>query len=492
MNKKLTYGIFVLLFLCYFMAYMGNLSHIIAYHEQHHLFLYTQAYFEQHLQSEGFFSYLTDFIIQFFYYPEVGSALLALLLAAVYGMTHQIIRWVFGKEDWIQLSIIPSLLLFYHTMEASHTLVPVTSTVFSLAVITIILWGFRRYLPLIPVFKNVHIRSKKLRIGMLAVALLTYAGYGYYHFVTSYNRNEGIMLKAEMNVKAKNWDKVLEYTTLYQRSGKTNQLISYFHQLALYHKGLLPHHLFDYPQTLGVKALYFPWNSDSRESEYGHFLYEDLGYINEAHRWEFESMVVWGETAPHLLNLVRYNILNQRPKVAQRFINKLKHSLFYREEALKLEASITSGKIEGMKNTLSGIEDTPARFANVINIGPELEYLCNREPDNRMAFEYLMSHLLLSNNVVRFVENLHRFNRFSYPSMPAIYEEALLIYKLKVGEEAFAKSGFTVSPETEARFGRYYQLMNQNQLQVLQREFGKTYWFYLNYISPYGNKVIAN
>nr|WP_250714289.1 DUF6057 family protein [Bacteroides fragilis] len=74
---------------------------------------------------------------------------------------------------------------------------------------------------------------------------------------------------------------------------RTNQLISYFHNLALYHTGKLPYHLFDYPQKLGVKSLYFPWNSDSRESEYGHFIYEDLGYINEAQRWEFESMVVW-------------------------------------------------------------------------------------------------------------------------------------------------------------------------------------------------------
>ena len=28
-------------------------------------------------------------------------------------------------------------------------------------------------------------------------------------------------------------------------------------------------------------------------------------------------------------------------------------------------------------------------------------------------------------------------------------------------------------------------------MQALQAEFGKTYWFYLNYISPYGNKVIT-
>ena len=154
MNKKLTYGIFAILFLCYFMAYMGNLSHIIAYHEQHHLFLYAEAYFEQQLQSEGFFYYLTAFIIQFFYYPWLGSALLALLLASVYGMVGNVLRFLFGKEDWLHLSVIPSLLLFYYTMEASHTLVPITVTILSLGLVNLILWIFRRWMPLIPILHS--------------------------------------------------------------------------------------------------------------------------------------------------------------------------------------------------------------------------------------------------------------------------------------------------------------------------------------------------
>lgn len=492
MSKIQKYAVFVILSLCYYGAYRGNLSHIISYHEQHHLFLYTHAYFEQQVQSEGFFSYLTDFLIQFFYYPVLGSALLAILIASVYGLTRRIIHQLFGKEDVLHLSVIPSLALFYHTMEASHTLVPVTVVVLGLGFLNLILWIFRWYMPLIPVFKQIHLSKKFIRHGLAGIALLVYAGYGSYHFVKSYNRSEGIMLKTEMHVKAKNWDKVLEYTRLYMNGGKTNQLISYFHHLALYHQGELPYRLFDYPQTLGVEALYFPWNGDSRESEYGHYLYEDLGHINEAHHWEFEAMAVWGETAPHLLNLIHYNILNHRPKVAQRFINKLKQSLFYREEALRLEAMVESGEVEGMKNVLSGVANSPARFTNTQNIGPELEYICNHDPNNRMAFEYLMSNLLLSNNVTRFVDNLHRIHNFDYQSFPITYEEALLIYKLKVGEESFAKTGFEVSKETEARFARYYQLMGEKKMQILQREFGATYWFYLNYISPYGNKVIAN
>ena len=492
MNKIQKYSIGAALALFYYWAYSGNLSHIIAFHEQHHLFLFTEAYFEQQIKSEGFFSYLTDFIIQFFYYPILGSALLALLLASVYLITSNIIHLIFGKEDLLHLSILPSLGLFYHTMEASHTLIPITVTVFTLAIVNLTLWIFHRHMPLIPLFKNIHIQKKSIRTSITAITLLFYAGYGYFHFVKSYNRSEGIMLKAEMHVKKKNWDKVLEYTQLYMRGENTNHLISYFHNLALFHKGKLIYHLFDYPLFLGVKSLYFPWNSNSRECEYGHIIYEHLGHINEAHHWEFEAMSVWGETAPHLLNLARYNIVNHRPKVAQRFINKLKQSLFYREEALQLGNALESGQVEGLRNALAEVIDSPARFTNAKNIGPELEYICKHDPKNKMAFEYLMSYLLLSNNVTLFVDNLHRFKEFSYSSMPSSYEEALLIYRLKVGEEEFARTGFTISQETENRFARYLQLTENKQLKTLQQEFGRSYWFYQNYISPYSNKVINN
>ncbi|MCZ2557217.1 DUF6057 family protein, partial [Bacteroides fragilis] len=167
------------------------------------------------------------------------------------------------------------------------------------------------------------------------------------------------MIMAEKSVKEKNWENVLTQTEKYINSGRTNQLISYFHNLALYHTGKLPYQLFDYPQKLGVKALYFPWNSDSRESEYGHFIYEDLGYINEAQRWEFEAMVVWGETAPHLLNLARYNIVNKRPEVARRFINLLKQSLFYRKDAEELEKQLHAGSVPGLRMALENNKEHP-------------------------------------------------------------------------------------------------------------------------------------
>ena len=120
--KRLVYTLFGALFILYYICYQGVLSHVLYYHEQHHLFLFSKSYFLQCVQSEGWLNYITNFIIQFFYYPILGSTILAFLLASVYCLTNSIIKIITGKNDLLQLSIIPSLILFFYTMEANHSL----------------------------------------------------------------------------------------------------------------------------------------------------------------------------------------------------------------------------------------------------------------------------------------------------------------------------------------------------------------------------------
>ena len=491
MRKQLHYILFIVLFIIYAACYQDVLSHIIFYQEQHHLFLFSTAYFTHSLHTEGWMSWLTDFLIQFFHLPLLGSCLMAGILSSVYLLVRFIIYRITGKRDLLQLALLPSLYLFLQTVSADASLVPVVSVWVSLLVVAVFCWllspWLRKLHRLIP---DISLKPA-VYWAVTVIVLLVYGGGTFYKFLQKYDIREYRMLKAEQAVKERNWDDVLMQTEKYLKRQANNQLIFYFRNMALYHTGQLLDHLLDYPLNMGVKALYFPWNSDSRESEYGHLLYEDLGYINEAQRWEFEAMVVWGETAPHLLNLARYNVVNKRPEVARRFINLLKQSLFYRKEAEQLEAALHTGKVPGLRAPLADVKESPARFANVLNIGPELQYLCEKDSTNRMAFEYLMCDLLLSNQVVRFVDNLKYMRHFDYPRMPRLFEEALFMYRSGVGEEEFSKTGYSVSPETEEHFKHYYQLYQQKDMRKLRLEFGNSYWYYLNFVSPYGNKIIA-
>lgn len=86
-------------------------------------------------------------------------------------------------------------------------------------------------------------------MAISTIFIIIYAIAACYIFVQSYNMPERIMLMAEKSVKERNWENTLTQTEKYINSGRTNQLISYFHNLALYHTGKLPYHLFDYPQN---------------------------------------------------------------------------------------------------------------------------------------------------------------------------------------------------------------------------------------------------
>ena len=120
MKRKLPFILTVLLFFIYTGLYGDVLSHIIFYHEQHHLFLFSSHYFTQQIETVGWMSYLTDFIIQFFYYPWLGCIILGGILASIYGLLTYNIQIITGKNDWLQLSLIPSLYLFLQTMAADY------------------------------------------------------------------------------------------------------------------------------------------------------------------------------------------------------------------------------------------------------------------------------------------------------------------------------------------------------------------------------------
>ena len=133
--KRLPHLLFALLFIIYFLCYQGVLSHVIYYHEQHHLFLFSKEYFLKQIHTEGLLGYLTDFIIQFFYMPALGSAILAGILAGIYLLTHYNIKKITGQPDILQLSLIPSVSLFIYTLPVDHSLAPIIGAFLGLLIL---------------------------------------------------------------------------------------------------------------------------------------------------------------------------------------------------------------------------------------------------------------------------------------------------------------------------------------------------------------------
>lgn len=514
--KNSHWFLFICLIASFMFLFMDSLAYIIPYHEQQELFLFSRSYLESYLyKSGGLGRYMANFITQFFYYPYAGKVIFTLLLSFIYLLPCLICQRIARQNDPLHLAVlIPLYLLiqfesidfkFYHASNIFcyllifyclsflrkryfyYSLIPISLiTVFNLgwmplliSVSVIIISGLSaKYLS--------RFFTDKKYYYCLSICICLYTGSTSYLFIINYNMKERLLLEAEDHLKKKEWEKVLHCADKFRGN---NQLMEYFRNMALFHIGRMPYDLLKYPQTKGVASLYLPWTGEPERSRYGHYIYEQLGYINEAHRWAFEAMVVYGETAPIITNLVRYNIAIQRYGVAHRFINVLKQSLFYKRDTEIYEKMIRE-KQSPFPNALSYNPEEKVRFANILNIGPELSYLCDRDSSNQMAFEYLMSDLLLSNQITRFAENLGRIRTFPYASLPRLYEEALYTYKLGVDKETYDKLGFTISEETEYRFRTYYTLYRKKEIKKLKEQFGDTFWYYLHFLSPYGNKII--
>lgn len=102
--------------------------------EQQELFLYTRTYLIDYLQQPGGVTgYIGAFLLQFFYHPLVGAAILGLSGGALFLLLNRSVKSVVRPELAFLLAFFPPLLLF--TLQHDHALLPsmAVSLLFSLA-----------------------------------------------------------------------------------------------------------------------------------------------------------------------------------------------------------------------------------------------------------------------------------------------------------------------------------------------------------------------
>lgn len=394
-----------------FTIYRTLLSHILFYADSHHLFFYDSRYMADTLRREGLGGLLVDFIVQFMHGKNMGASTVATMLSVTYASLSIILLrlsdrfpvGVAGKScllaGIIQLPLLAAMALFFSFQRSTQTpLLIFVAFLVSLACLAVI-----RPRPVAACRKPVLTSLISL---VIAAGCLTYTGV---LFRKHYNIPERMMLKTEQFAEEGDWESVLEYSQTYFRAGRDNRLISYYRSLALAHTGRLASAAArarsgsndpgdSYLMRLGQKALFFPWESNSRECEFGSLVYESTGLINEAQHWETEAMQVFGPTAPHLVRLAKYAIACGRPEVAAHFIEALKHTLHYRKTAIWLEGIKNDGHVPGLYNAFDltgGFIPGHSPFSNILSLTPQLEYALECKPDNAVAREYLEACKLL-------------------------------------------------------------------------------------------------
>ena len=270
----------------------------------------------------------------------------------------------------------------------------------------------------------------------------------------------------------------------------TNSLTIFLNNIALCETDKLDDMLFHFPQSKDGRTLFLKWDMAGEVLNRGGYFYYTIGMINEAHRWAFENMVMKGYSPEGLKMLIRTELINANYEVASRYINILKKTLFYRNEAKSFEKllfnddEINKDKELGEKrqykveNDFFTITDNP-----YINI----EMILASDSLNRKAFEYKVAFMLLQKNFKSIAHELSEFEKLGFSRLPVHLEEAAIALAVSNRGMLPAMGNLQVSKTTELRWSQYRTVMQQhgNDLRLaepeLKKRFGDTFWYYVFY-----------
>ena len=269
---------------------------------------------------------------------------------------------------------------------------------------------------------------------------------------------------ADFLVANDRWDDAL---ACLRRRPDDNDLARFLTMRALAHTGRLPWEMFQYPQRRSSDALLLRdrvWDLFPRVTDRRSDIYLDLGRVNEAERWAHEGLSVQGEVPGVLERLALVNVLNGRPVAAAVFFRALERVPFQARRAREYLARLERDPSFGNDPLVRRIRPLMLQkdYVGYWTTDQMLRQCLDANPNNRLAFEYLLAHCLLTSDMDGFGELASRFHEF-YPILPTHVEEGLVVYRQVKGDWPAGLGAHRISAETERRFAQFLATLAQHQ-----------------------------
>ncbi len=111
-NILIKYGLSLVLGVAVFLFWWLGHPEYLSFHEQNQMFLFTSNYFLERISlAGGFADWLSEFFVQFYYYPAVGAAIIALLMMALQSLTYLVLRNKESQWGPFILSFFPAFIM---------------------------------------------------------------------------------------------------------------------------------------------------------------------------------------------------------------------------------------------------------------------------------------------------------------------------------------------------------------------------------------------
>lgn len=310
---------------------------------------------------------------------------------------------------------------------------------------------------------------------------------------TTADTDRRVQLEIEWRAQQGRWEPALEAARrLRVRPAPTTRLA--IHQ-SLCQTDRLTRDLFTFPQWQGADLFPSMREGLSICGPLSDTLLE-LGQVGLAEHLAHEALENIGER-PHVLwQLARINVLQDRPRAARVFLNRMRQIPFQRAKAQqRLEALDADPTLAGELDIarVRSVQVTTDDAESGIDTESLLRQLLQSNRRNRMAFEYLMAHYLLTDRTEPLVQSLRTLDDFGIREMPRHLEEALLAHLSAKGDGTTEAAGRRASAGTVRRFAQFQNRLSQNGGRTagiempLAREFGDTFWFYRLFGATFGS-----
>jgi len=300
----------------------------------------------------------------------------------------------------------------------------------------------------------------------------------------SYDKENKTVFVTDFYARQRMWPQLLRAARCYP----DNYFVVNAVNRALYHTSRLSYDMFSWPQN--PHTLFLSTQKYQHASFKKSAIYLDIGLYNMAENALTESMEGLGERPSILKELALINMIKANYHSARIYLGALSKTLFYDDWAnnylkrLKSEPDLSEDKEIQRLRLLSMEKDYG--FTSLKNIEVTLLQLLEKNRQNRMAFEYLMSWYMLNGRLDKFVQNLERLDDFGISQFPRLYEEAMLIYVFSV-RKSVNLYGRQISAESRQRFDGFNQVLNdykknkQAAYNKLAQDYRGSYFFYYVY-----------
>lgn len=222
----------------------------------------------------------------------------------------------------------------------------------------------------------------------------------------------------------------------------------------------------------------------------GRLFYYLEGKVNYAYRWCMEDMVEYGRRPDYLCYMTKCALVNGEWKLADKYLDALDHTLWYKDFATKYRTYVTDHSLVAKDKEMSAIKPL-LRYNDVLDgDGGMIElFILNSYAYSTGGSREIVERALMNSLIIKNLDNFwYRFMALLpgwNGQIPVHFQEAaLMVAQLQGGVDT---SKLPIDNAIRERFAQLVEKSGQNgdnasNAYLLKPEFGDTYWYYYFFV----------